>query len=107
MGEFAKTREVPDANWAAVQQLAQAYLETTNLRPVMTVQQRLFELAEQIVAKGLITKLEIWNVKPNLIEGAWRFVVYSEETAIQIEALQASIEQDYPDIQFSLRWLKA
>jgi hypothetical protein len=89
MSEFTKTRESPDANWAAVQQLAQAYLETINLRPVMTVQQRLLELANTLVQKDLITKLEIWNVKPNLIEGAWRFVLYNEDTAIQIEALQA------------------
>lgn len=45
-------------------------------------------------------------MQPNLIEGAWRFVEFNEATATQIEALQASIEQDYPDIQISLRWLK-
>lgn len=43
MSELTKTQESQAANWAAVQQLAQAYLETTDLRPVMTVQQRLVE----------------------------------------------------------------
>jgi hypothetical protein len=95
-----------NANLAAIQQLAQAYLETTNLTAVVWAAQRLREIEKIAIEKNLVSGLEIWNTEPHRIEGAWRFVLHNEDTALQIETLQHGIEKEFPAIQFSFRWLK-
>ncbi len=92
---------------AAVHQLAKAYLDSTSLNQVLLAKKRLLEVLEVAQEQQLVTSLEIWKLEPQILEGAWRLTKHSEEVALELSKLQDQVEQEFPEVQFSLRWLKA
>jgi hypothetical protein len=108
MSDFVKPQTtIPTDEWLAVHRLAKRYLESTDLGAALQAQQRLLEVAEVAKQQGLISKLEIWQVSKNAVSGAWRLTPHDEETGMKVEVFQLEVEKQFPEIAFSLMWLKA